>query len=599
MSRTKVASTVTKSTKIPLPLPTQDTLETSSKEDFIEDLRTIQLCTTTVTNYNCLKCCLDKRKQAVNRRTTKKHSTGNSVHQRPSSARNARRKNNDIKCLGKQLRELQLAIMLLYYRKEFVKTLVDNFSVMISLSCCCNFPEWFKIFLKNQKTISDSILSNVNAISANQNSYFSTDAFHKWQKQFKKERTKILTPILKDLKYFQITLKTFTNFKYTSYEQFKQARAVLEYLKQLSDLITHLKDNTRDEKVQEQISILIDFFLRWAMSMNSDIPFVAEITLALNRFMYTPCSFKNASVLTKHCDGLPLVSAGSGSGMIELFVEKCGIKVTTLELFPDKCESVHCSNPGRMEDFDFKKPCVLFFGFPAKPDHDGAIAPNGKCNESQVLFNCVLADCLEKLVVTYDDSVKKFLRQSDEDDDDESRINVGTRQFWNLVRNFFTRGKHGPASSFFSEKYMTLFTLSPHNALKMLDQGVKDGYVESPSLLHVIVSSVLDQEQQTLSMLKKELRRKQIEEYVHARDLKRWERDYFSILPLSEMFSPTKEFDFPELWSCYGSFHQKDIVEKKKKVSKIRLEMKCLEKEFMMSHEKMTQVCANLLKKYF
>lgn len=596
MSGTKIIGTVTKSTKIPLPLPTQDTLEKSSKEDFIDDLRTIQLCTTTVTNYNCLKCCLDKRKQAVNRRTAKKHSTGNSVHQRPSSARNARRKNNDIKCLGKQLRELQLAIMSLYYRKEFVETLVDNFRVMISLSCCCNFPEWFKIFLKNQKTISDSILRNVDAICNDQNSYFSTEAFHKWQKQFEKERTNILTPFVKNLKYFQISMNVFTDLKKTSCEQFKQARAVLKYLKQLSDLITHIKDNTHDDEVLKKISILVDFFLRWTMSMNSDIPFVTEISLALNRFMYTPCSFKNTSVLTKHCDGLPLVSVGSGSGMLELFLKNRGINVTTIEQFPNECKSVHCSNPGRMEDFDFKEPCVLFFGFPARFDHDGAIAPSGKCNLCQVLYNCVLACCLAKLVITYDNTVYDFLSG---ENNDESRINVGTGPLWNLVKKFFTKGKHGPASSFFSEKYMTLFTLSPHNTLKMLDQGVKDGYVESPSLLHVIVSSVLDQEQQSLSILRKALRMKQIEKYVYVRDLERWGRDYFYMLPLSEMFSSRTDFDFPESWSCDGKFYQEDIVEKKKKVSKIRLEMKCLEKEFMMSHEKMTRVCANLLKKYF
>jgi hypothetical protein len=585
---------VTKSTKIPLPLSTQGTLEESSKENFIDDLHTIQLSTTTITKYKCLERYLKKRKQAVNRRTAKKHATANSVHQRPSSARNARRKNNDITCLEKQLHEMQSAIMSLYCRRRFVEKMVEDFHVMFSLSCCCNFSEWLKMFLKNQKTISDSILRNVDAICNDQNSYFSKDAFHKWQKQFEKKRTEILTPIVKDLKYIQIKMNVLTELKYTSSEQFKQAHAVLEYLKQLSDLITHLKDNTHDDEVLKKISILIDFFLRWTMSMNCDIPFVTEISLALNHFMYTPCSYKNVRVLAKHCDGLPLVSVGSGSGMLELFLINCGINVTTIEQLPDECKSIHCSNPGRMQDFDFKEPCVLFFGFPARFDHDGAIAPSGKCNLCQVLYNCVLEGCFTKLVVTYDDTVNDFLSG---ENNDESLINVGTGPFWNLVRNFFTRGKHGPASSFFSEKYMTLFTLSPHNALKMLDQGVKDGYVESPSLLHVIVSSVLDQEQQSLSKLRQALRMKQIKEYVHVRVLERWDRDYFYMLPLSEMFST--DFDFPELWSCDGRFYQEDIVKKEKKVSKIRLKRKCLEKEFMLSHEKMTRVCTDLLKKYF
>ena len=587
---------VTKLTRINFPLPMQDDWsEKSSKKDFFADLQTIKLCTTTITNYNCLKRCLNKRKKAVNRRTAKKHSTGNSVHQRPSSARNARRKNNDIKCLGKQLRELQSALMSLYYRKKSVATLVDNFHVTLSLSRCCNFPEWLKIFLKNQKTISDSILTTMNAIFANQNSSFSTYIFHKWQKKFEEERIKILTPILKDLKYFQIKLVTLTNLEYTSCEQFKQALEVLKYLKRLSNLITLLKNNTHDEEVQKEIFILIDFFLRWTMSMNSDIPFVTEISLALNWFMYTPCSYKNVSVLTKHCDGLPLVSAGSGSGMIELFVEKCGIEVTTIELFP--INSVHCSNPGLMEKFIFKTPCVLFFGFPARFDHDGAIAPNEKCSASQVLFNCVQADCFKQLVVTFDNTVVDFLSSKDEDKD-KLDINVGTRTFWTLVNNFFTSGKYISASSFFCEKYITSFTLTPHNALKMLEQGVKDGYIESLSLLQDIASSVLDQEQESLSILKKELRKQKIMVNVFTRVKNSWEIDYFSILPFSEMFSPT-EFDFSELWSCYGSLYQKDLEEKKEKVTETRLKMKSLEKEFMLSHEKMTRVCNYLLKKYF
>jgi len=336
--------------------------------------------------------------------------------------------------------------------------------------------------------------------------------------------------------------------------------------------------------------------------MNSDIPFVSEIALALNWLMYSVPSYKNISVLSQHCSGSELVSAGSGFGMLEKMLENNGIKVTTIEQEPHEWKSVCCSHKMSMQNFIFRYPCVLFFGFPGKSDHDGVISPSGLCNYLQTLLNCIQNGCLVKIIVTCDESVKDYLLGTTESDEN-AYINVGTKQLWDYLKDFFTRGKHGPASSFFMEKYMTEFTLTPHNALKMLEQAVKDGYIVSHSCVSDIASSVLDQKQQSLIDKQKTLMSKRTMETVLKQRAQRYEDNYFVELPLSDLFD--KEMSkfgddfFPEFWSEFGKSYVEYMKINQKRIKKLNLEIKILEKDLMLFQKKISRECADILKKYF
>ena len=578
---------VTKKTKIPLfngltKLPS-DTAIVSLKELFLSDLNKFKSSFKSLEEYLKLQKNLGNKIRIVKEKTRNKYHKKNHVHQRPSSARNARRRNDGIKCVRKHLNEVNQVFMSLYIMRDFLETLIDNSHSRFSLSLCHNFIEWQKKFLEERKTISESLLTNVATLIEKYNVPYSFSfnyAFKKWCEKFEKERQILVESILKGLNYFKITMSAFTQLEHTSNEQFQEAIEVLKYLKELSDLITLFKNDTNNKAVETRISILIDFFLRWSIRMNSDVLFVSEITLPLNWLMYTAPSYKNLRVMIEHCRDFPLVSVGSGFGMLEKILESSGVHVTTIELSPDIWESVHCSNKMPMEQFQFSKQCVLFIGFPGKADHPGVITPKGLCNYTQTLVNCVKTECLKKLVVTYDGTVTPFLVRKNEDK--VSGINVGTKQLWDYIQKFFKRRKHGPSSSFYGDKFMTEFTLSPQNALKMLEQAVIDGYDVPPLSLAAIASSVIVQKQEKLSEKQKKLISLRCRKNVYQKDLERYQEYYFAWLPVSDLFdNDITDNDYSEIWSYLGKDYQEDLRKKFDRMSQLTLEIKSLEKDFM------------------
>jgi len=406
-----------------------------------------------------------QRKKACKHATSHaKRKTG--VHHRPSTLRNARKKDRKCRRLKSTSNTIFSSFLSLIDENYYLETMIKFWETQAS-------SEFIHALKKYEKLQCQKRLDKL------QITCFHTDFFADTLHKMSKENPKA----------------------------FEEAFQVLELVSTLNSLMLQLI--SKNFSTLKEFEVTIHKLLLWSDNFPCGVftPFIfMQIKIMLEQMMSCVPSYKIMDAMTRHCSGehgkSSIVSFDSGHGFLELLLSRNGFDVKAIEPVSYK-HCAYCTHdiPGR--EFDFSQQSndsVVFFGLPGRPEHkdvmDGSI-----CNYSQTLLNAIASGKVSRVIVICCDYVKDFLSDPSENSCHLPFI-CGTLDLWSFLSHL-NRKKPFHVSSFLDNKFMIVFDVSPYKSLELLERGQEKGYQVDHQKVKSVASNTITKFQEEILELER------------------------------------------------------------------------------------------------
>jgi len=403
-----------------------------------------------------------QRKKACKHATSHaRRKTG--VHHRPSTLRNAKRKDRKCRRLKSTSNTIFSSFLSLIDENNYLETMIKFWETQAS-------SEFIHALKKYEKLQCQKRLDKL------QMTCFHTDFFADTLHKMSKENPKA----------------------------FEEAFQVLELVSTLNSLMLQLisKDFSAHKKFDETIHKL----LMWSDNFPCGVftPFIfMQIKIMLEQMMSCVPSYKIMDAMTRHCSDehgkSSIVSIDSGHGFLELLLSRNGFDVKAIEPGSYK-HRAYCTHdiPGHVFDFSTQpENSVLFFGFPGMSEHTG-VMDGSICNYTKTFLNAIASGKVSRVIVICCDYVKDFL--SNPSENSCLPFVCGTPDLWSFLSHL-KRKKPFHVSSFLNNKFMIVFDVSHYKSLELLERGQKQGYkVDPQNLVHVASNTITKFQEEILEL---------------------------------------------------------------------------------------------------